>query len=549
MSHVWAVFGQDELQAFIGSATLDRLEAIVPALRGDSVEPEDVFRKATLCAIFDAFVGPDAMKRPAFRREFYNHLGQPKLDALCAVAGVSLTLPFAQRVDRLAGHGWSDPSFCRDAVAVLGLSSAFLPVEEKDYQPWVMIEAASRPLKPLKDYQYSVFTKAIDRVQANCARFVIQMPTGSGKTRTAMELVSSILNEAPDPHTTVVWLAHSSELCEQAYECFLDVWTHLGRHPLRLARAWGDAASLPYDAPGRAFVVAGFQKMHSLFQSEDPALAELRRRINTVIVDEAHRVLAPTFKDVTRALLGGQTRVVGLTATPGRSSVDATENEALAQFFFSDIVSIATDSASVIEYLRTRGVLADARYEPLITSTRVELTPAQVRAVGEYFDFPESVLRRLGGDDIRNLEILRRLQRECEAGGSILFFACSVEHSRFICANLVLLGLKAAHVDGGTSTGRRQRTIDEFRRGQLQVLCNYGVLSTGFDAPKVDVVFISRPTASIVLYSQMIGRGLRGPAIGGTRSCKIIDVRDNIVGYSDQERVYSYFDEYYNEGR
>lgn len=60
------------------------------------------------------------------------------------------------------------------------------------------------------------------------------------------------------------------------------------------------------------------------------------------------------------------------------------------------------------------------------------------------------------------------------------------------------------------------------------MLCNYGVLTTGFDAPSVRCVVVARPTVSHVLYEQMIGRGLRGPAFGGTDQCLIIDVDDNI---------------------
>jgi superfamily II DNA or RNA helicase len=61
-----------------------------------------------------------------------------------------------------------------------------------------------------------------------------------------------------------------------------------------------------------------------------------------------------------------------------------------------------------------------------------------------------------------------------------------------------------------------------------------------------DVVFIARPTKSIVLYSQMIGRGLRGPSVGGTAVCRVVDVIDNIVDYSsDLDDVYDYFQEYW----
>ena len=127
----------------------------------------------------------------------------------------------------------------------------------------------------------------------------------------------------------------------------------------------------------------------------------------------------------------------------------------------------------------------------------------------------------------------------------ILFFGLSIAHSRFICAILNTLGIKASHVDGKTSFNRRSATLDDFKNGRLNVLCNERLMSTGFDAPKTDTIIIAKPTFSIVLYSQIIGRGLRGPSIGGTEYCKIIDVKDNIKGFSDHDFVYEYFDDYF----
>ena len=108
------------------------------------------------------------------------------------------------------------------------------------------------------------------------------------------------------------------------------------------------------------------------------------------------------------------------------------------------------------------------------------------------------------------------------------------------------MGINASHVDGATSLNRRSGILNDFKNKNLQVLCNERLISTGFDAPKTDTIIIAKPTFSIVLYSQIIGRGLRGPEIGGTEYCKIIDVKDNIKGYSDLDEVYQYFDEYFN---
>jgi superfamily II DNA or RNA helicase len=156
---------------------------------------------------------------------------------------------------------------------------------------------------------------------------------------------------------------------------------------------------------------------------------------------------------------------------------------------------------------------------------------------------------RLASKDQRNLEIISKITELVEenANRKIILFACSVKHSKFLTAILKFKGIKAAHVDGETSPLSRQKITTDFRSGELNVLTNYGVLATGFDAPKTDVVFIARPTDSIVLYSQIIGRGLRGPAIGGTEECLVINVADNIDGLPDYNDIYDYFDDYYVE--
>jgi superfamily II DNA or RNA helicase len=549
MTDLWKVLGKKELQGRIGAATLERLEKLVPVLLPENADPEAIYLMETLCSLFDAFSGPEAILDKEFRRTLYNHLPADLMDQVISSTGVARPEhSFEEKVDKLVAKGWKDRAFCEAVSRILGLPDTFLPVERPAEPLDEIFPAAVNPLKPLKDYQFGVYQKAIEATTPNNGRFVVQMPTGSGKTRTAMELIATLLN-AGSEGTAIVWLAHSEELCEQAYECFRDVWCHVGHHDIRIIRCWGPGAELPYTFAERAFLVCGFQKLHSLLSKNRVPFVELSRKVLLVVVDEAHKVLAPTYNETTRALLGDGTRVMGLTATPGRSANDAEENKALADFFFRKIVAIDSGEKPVIPYLRRLGVLSEVKYQPIITELRYELTASQREHLENYFDLPPGILRTIGSDDIRNLEILRTLFRECDSGRRIIFFACSVEHSKFICANLVFLGVKAAHVDGSTSRVRRHVIVDDFRAGRLQVICNFGVLSTGFDAPKTDVVFIARPTASIVLYSQMIGRGLRGPAIGGTAECKVIDVKDNIEGFSDQNRVYEYFNDYFQPER
>lgn len=547
MSEIWKVFSKAELQALISPQTLDRLVQLIPAIASNT-EPDSIYYKDTLAKIFDAFAGPDAIADRTFRESFLNHLTPVQIDAAIKATKIKIgNSSFQEKVTKLVQKGWTNEEFCRAFLGSLHLPSSLMPSQDTENEQHELVLApAGAPLKQLKDYQFGVYLQAWKKVSIANSRFVIQMPTGSGKTRTAMELVAAYLNECSE-NRVVIWLAHSEELCDQAYEGFKEVWAHLGQHPVRLVRCWGGRAKLSYDFGERGFIIGGFQKMYSLLNTNEVPFSELKERVDVIIVDEAHKVLAPTYKQVTKALIGNGTGVVGLTATPGRSAIDAAENRALAEFFFNEIVTIDSGGESAISFLRKRKVLAEVWYEPIYTGLNYELSAKDHAYLEQFFDLPPGILRQIGKDDVRNVEILKRLQHECEEGRQIIFFGCSVEHSKFVTAMLCYLGFRAAHVDGQTSPNRRRGVINDFKRRNIQVVCNYGVLSTGFDAPKTDLVFISRPTASIVLYSQMVGRGLRGPAIGGTETCKIIDVIDNIFGFRNEDAVYNYFEDYFHK--
>ncbi len=113
----------------------------------------------------------------------------------------------------------------------------------------------------------------------------------------------------------------------------------------------------------------------------------------------------------------------------------------------------------------------------------------------------------------------------------MLVFAATVEHSRLLATVLRARGHDANEVSGATPPAERERRIRRFRANEdrPQVLCNYGVLTTGFDAPKTSAALIARPTKSLVLYSQMVGRATRGPRAGGNEVAEIVTVVDTVL--------------------
>jgi len=155
----------------------------------------------------------------------------------------------------------------------------------------------------------------------------------------------------------------------------------------------------------------------------------------------------------------------------------------------------------------------------------------------------ESINQRLAGDERRNERLVECIQANAER--SILFFTNSVAHADEMAARLNLVGIAAAAVSGKTPTVARRYFLDRFQDGKIRVLCNHSVLTTGFDAPKTDMVLIARQVFSPVRYMQMVGRGLRGEMNGGTASCRIVTVVDNL-GRFQNRHPYHYCQTYFS---
>ena len=112
---------------------------------------------------------------------------------------------------------------------------------------------------------------------------------------------------------------------------------------------------------------------------------------------------------------------------------------------------------------------------------------------------------------------------------------------------LMLENIPNALVIGEMNPVERQKVIQDFKKrdNELNIIINYEVLTTGFDATNINCVFIARPTQSVVLYSQMLGRGLRGSKMGGNDECLLIDVKDNLKKY-DEKMAFAHFQDYWN---
>ena len=546
----WKSFSSDVLQSYIGKKTLSELSYYLPLLRSETFDESNIYKKNNLCSIFNSFSGADLLEKKEFRNDFFSSLSDENLKNI-------FTMYFSDEnkfdrskfIEYLTKIKWERNNQTEKLCNLLNIDIELLP-DKKEIIPKVFSEfEAVYPFKVLKEFQSLVSYKAINELKNPATRFIIQMPTGSGKTRVAMEVISQFINES-EKNVKIFWLAHQKELCNQALQCFIEVWSHLRQKKLNLYRLWDeeDKTILPKELPDNSFIIGNFQKVHAGLIKNPENYQSVSKQLDLIIIDEAHKAIAPTYKKVTDTLSSIKTKIIGLTATPGRSIDNEESNRSLSNFFHSNIISIPEREEGVISYLRKIEVLSKATYDPIHADENIILSKKQAEYLEKFLELPSDIIKKLSQDKVRNFEILKKidLQIKNNPNSKMLFFGLSIEHSKFICAILNTLGIKASHVDGKTSLNRRASTLEDFKKGKLNVLCNERLMSTGFDAPKTDTIVIARPTFSIVLYSQIIGRGLRGPAIGGTEYCKIIDVKDNIQGFSDHDFVYEYFDEYFN---
>ncbi|MCE6971101.1 DEAD/DEAH box helicase [Cereibacter sphaeroides] len=394
-------------------------------------------------------------------------------------------------------------------------------------------------LPPLHDYQEDILTSIGSLLDTGTGRrrAVVSLPTGGGKTRVAAEAVVRLVLKG-DGRRTALWIAQTDELCEQAVQCFRQLWVNVGEpgEDLRIVRLWGGQRNpSPPEGDEPTVVIASIQTLSS--RSGRPELAWVAQT-GIIVIDECHHAITSSYTDLLRWLdvqVGSERArereapVLGLSATPWRG-YNEDESERLAARF--DRRWFPADQAGLHDKLSEMGVLADRSYRPLRYDRPITLTEREQQHVDTFGELPDSVVDRMGEDSDRNDLIIDAIANS--KAESILLFANSVAHAQYLAARLHLAGCPAAAVSGQTDRLARQHFTRRFRAGDLRVICNHSVLTTGFDAPKADMVLISRPVFSPVLYMQMVGRGLRGPANGGTAHCEIMTVEDNILNFRDR---------------
>ncbi|MCL2822834.1 MAG: DEAD/DEAH box helicase family protein [Polyangiaceae bacterium] len=420
--------------------------------------------------------------------------------------------------------------------------SAMLNRTTESYNAGKMIVAEEKSGIELYPHQQDAI-REMDRVITSADEYagLLVLPTGGGKTFTATYwLMQSLL----DKGRKVIWLAHRHELLNQAQQSFVsvcrrDITSNKTSYNWRIIS--GQHNKPVHIKPTDDIIIASKTSLKRglsyflnnwLTENADKAF---------LVIDEAHHATAHEYRELIRSIKENSTgfKMLGLTATPFRT---ADSEQGLLKKVFPDDIVYKIDLQELIK----RGILSD----PIFSIVRTDVDMIELFKESH----SEDSLERIAHDSFfdidsigketasaiathrkRNRAIVDEYMRNRDKYRPALVFALNVDMAIALNALFREAGVDSDFVvsdirdkaTGVTISSRENaEKIKKFREGELEVLVSVNILTEGTDLPKVQSVFLARPTKSTILMTQMIGRALRGEKAGGTKNAFIVSFID-----------------------
>ena len=349
----------------------------------------------------------------------------------------------------------------------------------------------------LRDYQQRAIDQLYEWLSSNDGNPVLDLPTGAGKSH----IVAALCKDAVQswPSTRILMATHVKELVEQNAE--------------KMRQHWPNSPLGIYSAGMRSRDID--QITFASIQSIRDRHYAIGHR-DLMIVDEAHTINNKAqggYRQLIENLrqINPDMRVIGLSATPYRLGQGLLTDGDDA--IFDGIINPVT-----VRELVERGFLAPLKSKH--TEAMIDTSSIKKRG-GEFI--PSQAAD--AADAITKQAVSEIIKRSGERRHWLLF-CTGVEHSYHVRDELRSYGVTAETITGKTPKGERAQIIADFKSGKIKALTNADVLTTGFDAPNIDLIAFLRPTMSPALYVQMAGRGMRLKE--HTDHCLVLDFAGNV---------------------
>lgn len=348
---------------------------------------------------------------------------------------------------------------------------------------------------------------------------ILVMPTGSGKTRTS---VYFLLKEMVSQGYQVIWITHRAMLIEQAAINFYK------SSPIILKENNSKEKFKMICISGKHSTVKGLEKDDDLIIANYQSLCQntiylpniLKEKV-IIVVDEAHHTIAPSYKRIIKTIRNkvSTAKLLGLTATPVRLTDNATNK--LMKIYDNNIIFSVSMSSLIAD-----GTLANPIYIPRLTNIDIEsiINIDERKFIEKWGEMPESLLEKVAKTNERNNIIVNEYINNKEKYGKTVIFALNGIHCMALNDEFRKKGIKSDFIYS-LNKGNEEK-IKKFQDGKIDVLININMLTEGSDIPSVETIFLTRPTSSDSLLMQMVGRGMRGVACGGTKEVNIVDFCD-----------------------
>lgn len=409
-----------------------------------------------------------------------------------------------------------------------------MPIMIENINAQTITPALGKNPRQLYEHQEEAIRKLDAMDKRGSFRTLLVLPTGGGKTLTAAYW---LLRNAVDQNKKILWLAHRHLLLEQAAEAFArnaytDTMVNRTVFNYRIISGMHDKP-VHIQETDRILIAS----KDSMIRSLDKLKNWLNGEEIYLVIDEAHHAVAKSYKKIIQYVADHtkSMKLLGLTATPFRTSED--EQGALKQVFTDDIV-YKTDLDTLIK----KGILATPTF--IDCNTNIQFTEhlgvQALKSIENLDTLPENIVNDIAGSKERNRIIVDEYINNYEKYGPTIVFALNKNHaitlnalfnekgkkygikSEFIISEVqdMITGITISNADN-------ERKIEAYRNGEIQVLINVNILTEGTDLPKTHTVFLTRPTVSTTLMTQMVGRALRGLKAGGTKEAYIVSFVDD----------------------
>lgn len=565
-------FSQSDMRGYIGEDMVELLVEWMP-------NGETLLTKQKMISMIDSLYGTSILKNKCFRKDLLQSMKQTDIFAIrdaCLTGSERDEKNPLVVIDIIANKPWGKNAVTLYLLKLWNVPETVLDKEKDNTVIENEIVASDEQFYELLDYQYYIKQRVLNNLNSEhlLERMLVHMPTGTGKTKTTMHIITNYINFSLKKQGIVIWIAHTIELLQQAYDTFEAVWKHLGDGRINAYKLWGNKVIEDTTQPLNGIVFCGLSKLMSIAEARKDLFERIKKDCRLVVFDEAHKAAAKQTQKVIEDLMrmpdGYKNRsLIGLTATPGRTTEDSYDNNLLTNMFGNKLIYIDASilnqinmgrlaalntvaENNIIRYFQERHILA--KMKPQKLTYKMEFSEKELKTLGSTLrdmgyddkEYTDEQLKVLARSKERNLAIMSQLRQLHIDKKPTIVFACSVDHAKMLSAMLTLEGISNSLVLGEMDSMDRKYAIDVFkdRNSGVDIIINYEVLTTGFDSKNIKCVFITRPTKSIVLYSQMLGRGLRGPLMGGNEECDLIDIDDNLQAF-DNETAFSHFNDYW----